>query len=155
MARKKIAFTKAGFEKTQKEHDELEVQRIHAVKELTIARDMGDRSENGFYKAARWRLSSIDSRLRHLKHLLRFGEIVEREFSGKVDIGTEVKVHNGTTDMQFVIVGGYESDLTQGKISFYSPIGKALMGKKEGDIVNVIIPAGIVKYTILSVKGEE
>ncbi len=76
---KKIQFTKDGYENVKKEHADLTAKRVGAVQELSTAHDMGDRSENAAYKSARWKLSSIDKRLRHLKNLIKYGEVVEKE----------------------------------------------------------------------------
>lgn len=148
----KIQFTKEGYEKVRKEHEELQTQRKQAVKELATASAMGDRSENAAYKVARQKLGAIDRQIRHTAMLLRFGIVVEREFTGKVDIGCKVMVDNGTETKEYTIVGGYESDLSTGKISCFSPIGKTLMHKKLGDIVSVEIPAGVLKLTIKNIE---
>ena len=145
-------FTNDGFKKIQKEFDGLQEKRKEAVKELSFARSMGDVSENSAYKAARHKLSSVDSRLRYLSNLLRFGEIVEPPTTGYVGIGSVVIVDDGVVKKTFTVVGGHESDINEGKISCYTPIGKALMRKKKGDRFTFQIPAGTLTYTILSVS---
>lgn len=146
-----IPFTKEGYAKIQKEYDDLQTTRKDAVVELARARDMGDRSENAAYKVARQRLSSIDSRIRHLGRLLRFGKIVEPPKTGEVGIGSTVVIDDGTSQKTFTIVGSYESDISNGKLSCYSPIGKALMGKKVYDEIRVFVPAGELRYKITSI----
>lgn len=152
--RKKIPFTKEGFKKLQKEYDELLSQRVPAVAELSEARDMGDRSENAAYKSARWKLSSLDRRLRQLKNLLRNAEVIERAFTGKVDIGCRVTLFDGRDTFKYTIVGGYESDPILKRISIHSPIGKALLGKKPEETIIVDIPAGKAAYKIIAVDPE-
>jgi transcription elongation factor GreA len=145
-------FTKAGYEALQKEQAELLAKRPEAVEDLRKAREMGDLSENGYYKAARAKLSEIDSRLRHLKHLLHFGKIIEPQSGDRVTFGSKVTINDGRQDRTFTIVGKEESDPMQGKLSEASPIGKALMGKKAGDTVEVDIPAGKVTYKIVKIS---
>jgi transcription elongation factor GreA len=151
--RKNIPFTKIGHENLQKEYEELQKQRVEAVKELTTARDMGDRSENAAYKSARWKLSGIDRRLRQLKKVLATAQIIDRPFTGFADIGCTVIVSDGVKTQTYMLVGGFESDILQGKLSVNSPIGKALLGKKTGDRISVVVPSGNVTYTIEDIRA--
>ena len=113
---------------------------------------MGDRSENGAYKAARARLSSIDSNLRRLTAVLRQAKIVAPPPPGVVGISSVVQIKNATGDtIQYTIVGGYESDLSTGRLSHLSPVGKALMGHRQGDRVSIRVPAGIQEFVIESI----
>lgn len=146
-----IQFTKEGLEKVQKEYDELQLKRVTAVKELATASAMGDRSENAAYKVGRQKLSAIDRQIRQAGYLLRYGVVNERNFTGRVDIGCKVKVYNGTQEVDYTIVGGFESDITQGKLSCNSPIGKALMDKKADDIVKIQVPAGVLTFKVIEV----
>jgi len=124
---------------------------VEAVKELVVARNMGDLSENGAYKAARFRLSGIDRRLRYLEGVLRRVVVTAKRTDGRVGIGSVVKVNNGEEVMDLAIVDGHESDFMRGKISLYSPIGRALMGRKEGEKVEVETVKGKVEYLIMKV----
>lgn len=151
----RIPFTKEGYQKVLEEKQKLLGERPDAVDHLRKAREMGDLSENGYYKASRGRLSFIDTRLRRLDRLRRFGIIVQSTGSGRVEIGSRVAVRTGNTDLEYTIVGGYESDPSKKTISHSSPVGKALMGKKKDDSVEVITPKGIVSYTILAVYPGE
>ena len=148
---KKIPFTKLGYQAVVDEKKKLLVERPDAVDNLRKAREMGDLSENGYYKASRARLSTLDARLRHLDRLIRFGKIVETANTGFVDIGSTVTMNDGSKDVVFTIVGGYESDPKNHTISYLSPIGKAIMGKQKNDTVSVIIPSGVATYTITSI----
>jgi transcription elongation factor GreA len=149
---KKILLTHDGLKEKEEEREALRKQRVDAVKELVTARNMGDLSENGAYKAARFRLSGIDRRLRYIDGVLRRVTIIEKRSDGKVGIGTEVLVNDGKRDLQLMIVDGHESDFMRGKISLYSPIGKALMGRGTGDTVEVFTIKGMVKYFIKEIK---
>lgn len=147
-----IPFTKVGYAQIEKEHAELTAKRPEAVEELRKAREMGDLSENGAYKGARLKLSQIDSRLRHLKHLLRYGKIIESAQSGVVEIGCIVVVDDGKETREFSIVGGFESNPLEGKLSHISPLGKVLVGKRVGETVVVDLPRGKTTYTIKEVR---
>lgn len=147
---KKIFLTPDGLQEKKDEQRALKASRVEAVKELVFARNMGDLSENGAYKAARFRLSGIDRRLRYLENILRRVEVKAKRTDGRVGIGTKVTVYNGEKEMVLLVVDGHESDFMRGKISLYSPIGKALMGRKRGDKVEVVTVNGMVEYIILS-----
>lgn len=148
---KKIEFTQEGLNKVQQEIEELNKKRPDVLDRLHTARQQGDLSENGAYKAARAELSGLDSRLRHLTHLVENAVVFEKTSSDTVGIGNTVVVKQGDKEYSYTIVGGYESNPLEGKISTYSPIGKALVGKKAGDTVDVEVPAGKISYTILSI----
>ena len=149
---KKILLTPEGLKEKELEKLDLQKQRVSAVQELVTARNMGDLSENGAYKAARFRLSGIDRRLRYIEGVLRRVVVAEIRTDGRVGIGSQLSVHTGEKDLELTIVDGHESDFMRGKISLYSPIGRALMGKRQGDEVEVTTPAGRSKFTITNVK---
>ena len=149
---KKILLTADGLQEKEKERADLQVQRVSAVKELVTARNMGDLSENGAYKAARFRLSGIDRRIRYLDGVLRRVVVTEKRTDGRIGIGSTAVVNDGSKDLELTIVDGHESDFMRGKISIYSPIGKALMGRRENDVVEVVTMKGIVKYNIKNVQ---
>lgn len=134
------------------EKAKLAAERPEAVEHLRKSREMGDLSENGYYKASRARLSFLDARLRRVDRLIKLGIIVESTGNGSVDIGSHVAITDGIKQMEYSIVGGYESDPSKKTVSYLSPLGKALMGKKIGDVVMVHAPSGSKSYTILSVN---
>lgn len=149
---KAILFTQEGYDALQKEQEDLKEIRKAAVEDLAKARAMGDLSENGYYKAARLKLSSVDHRIRHVKYLLRYGKIKAATSTDIIDIGSTVLVKTGGNEKQFTIVGGYESNPSEGKISHISPLGKELVGKKKGDTVKIATPSGVSSYTVLSIS---
>jgi len=151
-APRRIPFTQEGYDKLLEEKKKLISERPEAVDHLRKAREMGDLSENGYYKASRAKLTSLDSRLRHLEKLIRLGRIVQTAHTGFVDIGCTVTITDGTKESKFTLVGGYESDPVHHTISYISPLGKALMGKKENDFISVNAPKGLVSYTILHIS---
>lgn len=148
---RRIPFTQEGYDKLLEEKKKLISERPEAVEHLRRAREMGDLSENGYYKASRAKLSSLDARLRHLEKLIRLGRVVQTAHTGFVDIGCTVTITDGSKECTYTLVGGYESDPIHHTISYISPLGKALMGKKEKDIVTVNAPKGLVNYTILHI----
>ena len=147
----KIIFTRKGYDDLLKERDGFLNERPEAVKNLTLAREMGDLSENGYYRAARARLSFLDSRLRYIEHLIKLAEIKETTGNDTVGVDSKVTVLNDKIRSEYTIVGGYESDPAEKKISHLSPLGKALIGKKVNEKINVMTPAGATTYMILKI----
>ncbi len=147
-----ILFTPEGLEKVKEEKAVLLTKRPEAVQSLRTAREMGDLSENAAYKVARAKLSSIDSRLRHLDHLIFSAQITEKPKPGTVGIGSRVELFDGKKSFNYKIVGSYESDPSNGKISHISPIGRTIMGKRKDDTVNVSTPQGLSPFRIINVE---
>ncbi len=148
----KTPFTKQGYQDLVNEKNKLTKSRIDAVANLKTAREMGDLSENAAYKVARSKLSSIDRRLRFLTKILDNAYVIETKFNGTVDVGSLVTVETNNGTVTYQIVNSHESDLTHGKISYYSPVGKALVGKRVDDVVEVITPNGKNFYKIKEIK---
>lgn len=146
-----IPFTKEGYQKILDEKVKLLSERPEAVENLRKSREMGDLSENGYYKASRARLSFLDARIRRIERLVRLGRVVESSGRGIVEIGSRVTVTDGTSNYEYTVVGGYESDPSRKTISHISPIGRALMGKKEHDRVEFHAPSGVKIYTIVTI----
>ncbi len=145
---KKFIFTKEGYNEQKSKRDKLYEERKEAVKTLKAARELGDLSENGLYKAARARLSSIDNRLNRIEGLLKFGVIAEKPKQGTAGIGSCVHLDKNHNLYKYYLVGDYEADPINGKISHISPLGKQIIGKKEGDIINIKAPIGTITYKI-------
>lgn len=152
MAKYSIPFTKTGFLQFQKEYEDLQQKRPQYVKELSIARDMGDRSENAAYKDARRRLSSTDSRLRFLKRIIEHAKVIEPTQTEYVEIGSKVTVLKDNQEITFHIVGEHEADPMEKKLSYKSPVGQALMRRKKNDVVTIELPAGPAQYTIQNIS---
>ncbi len=140
--RKIHKFTESGLQSMREEHASLELKRKPAVEELTWARDLGDRSENAAYKSARRKLSGIDSRLRFLKRVIENSQVIKPTITSRVDIGCSVVVASNDVETTYKIVGDHEADPTRHMVSYRSPIGQALMGRKVGDKVKVVVPSG-------------
>src|SRR3989344_1667358 len=151
---KKVQVTKEGLEKLQKEHHELkDVKRPSAVERLQRARGMGDLSENSEYTAAKEDLALVEGRIQELEELLKNVEVVQNNsHSNTVTLGSRVKVIHNDTEDELQIVGEFEADPINKKLSSISPIGKALINRKVGEEVEIEVPAGKLKYKILEIK---
>ncbi|MBI2029773.1 transcription elongation factor GreA [Candidatus Gottesmanbacteria bacterium] len=145
-------FTKSGFEKIQKEFKDLQNKRPKAVDELQRARELGDLSENGAYKAARFELSTIDAKIRRIERQLKTAKVISAKTDGTIGIGNKVKLLKNGKEIEYSVVGDFEADPQDGKISLNSPIGQALYGKRVNESVTINAPAGSIEYKIISVK---
>jgi len=149
---KRIPVTKEGYDKLQKELLQLQKNRPQAVKNLAEARAMGDLSENGLYTAAKSRLRSIDSQIFRAEIQIKLADIIEGS-DGKVSIGSIVTVESDSGKTIFNIVGDYEANPVEKKISQHSPLGRALIGKKVGETAQFEAPKGTISYKILSIDS--
>ncbi len=149
---KRIPFTKDGYQKILEEKARLLADRPEAVEHLHKAREMGDLSENGYYKSSRAKLSSIDANLKRIERLIRLGKIIESTGNDFINFGNTATISDGSKTYEYTLVGGYESDPAQNTVSQYSPIGKALINKKAGEEITVLAPNGTKRYRILSIR---
>lgn len=147
-----ILFTQKGYEDLLSEEKTLKAERPAVVEDLSRARAMGDLSENGYYKSARFKLFQVDRRLRELSHLIRYAKVREKTFSDTIDIDSRVTLTGETGEKVYTIVGGYESNPSLGKLSHMSPLGKMLMGKKKGEKVTIVAPRGTQSYVIEKIE---
>jgi len=146
-----IPFTKIGYENLKKELEDLIASRPDAVKTLTRGREMGDLSENGLYKAAKMELSNIDHQIRHLQNLVLYGRIYEPMNNNTVQLGHTVTVESENGKKEFAVVGEWEANPKENKISIQSPIGHNLMGRKVGEIVKISTPLKRIEYKVLKI----
>ncbi len=154
---KKIYLTENGQKELKKEYNELvKVKRPQIVLRLSTARDMGDLSENAEYTAAREELAFIDGRIGELEDLLKRVTLIKEKPRGKksktVNLGSLVTVKIDGKKEPFTIVGEWESDPREKKISNESPLGKALLGKSEGAEIEIQAPAGKMTYKIVAIE---
>ncbi len=149
---KQIRFTKKGFEELKKKYEELKSARPPAVLDLKKARDMGDLSENGYYKSARSKLSQIDHTLRTLLFQIKGASVVVHTNKDFIGIGSKVTLRNKEKELVIELVGDMESDPAKKKISLLSPIGRALEGKKAGDKIEIQTPQGKNFYVVIKVS---
>jgi len=152
---KKIYLTKEGLSELKKEYDDLtNTKRPAILSRVSQARNMGDLAENAEYAAAREELSFIDGRIDELEGLLKEAVIIRsntRASRHLVKLGSTVTLHTKGKKEIFTVVGEWEADPKEKKISHESPLGKALIGKKVGEKVEVEAPAGEISYTIVSI----
>ena len=148
-----MLITQSGLEQLKSELDTLvNIRRPQLVERLSLARSMGDLSENSDYQSAREELSFADGRAAELEELIKNAQVVAPSNNDKVDFGHTVAVKVDSTQAQFKIVGEWEANPSERKISHSSPLGQALMGKSVGDQVEVEAPAGKLVYTIVSIS---
>ena len=154
MINKQVQVTKEGLEALEKELNELvSVKRPKVVDRLANARTQGDLTENSDYHNAKDELEFLDGRISELEKVVQNSTIVKNGQNGDgVSVGTKVTVKTNGQKHTFHIVGEWEADPIQKKISHTSPLGQALVGKKIGDKVQVEAPAGKVIYEILSIS---
>ena len=153
-------MTKKGFEALKTELDRLyKEERPQVIQAITEAREHGDLRENAEYAAAKERQGFIEARIAEIKHKLREAQIIETSegASDTVIFGSTVRIvdlHTGE-EKQYTLVGQEEADIKRGFISVQSPIGRALIGHKVGETVEVHRPAGPVEYEIQHITFEE
>lgn len=149
----KMLLTREGLAELKREYNELiSDKRPVAVKRLADARELGDLSENSEYAAAKQDLSFIDGRILELEEILHSAKLITNHAKNLVDVGSKVTLHVDGKKEEFMLVGEWEADPKEKKISHESPLGKALMGKKVGEQVEVEAPAGKVLYKILGIE---
>lgn len=152
-----IYLTKDGLEELKKEHEGLiKARRPEIVERVSQARNLGDLSENAEYVAAREELSFIDGRIGELEELLKHTKLIQANHTRSaskrtVDLGSKVTLHKDGKKEVYLVVGEWEADPAEKKISHESPLGKALIGRKVGDKVEVEAPAGRILYKIVDI----
>ncbi len=151
---KQVKLTKEGLEALKKELSTLvDVKRPKLVDRLSNARAQGDLSENADYQSAREELEFLDGRIEELTELLRSASIVAKASSaGGIDVGTKITVKFNGAKHVYEMVGEWEADPINKRISPESPLGKALYGKKVGETAEVEAPAGKLRYEILAIE---
>lgn len=157
MAEKKNILTYGGLKKLEDELQDLKVVRRKEVSQkIKEAREQGDLSENAEYDAAKDEQRDIEARIEQIEKILKNVEVVDEDEVDldKVSVGCQVKVLDITYDeeMEFKLVGSTEASSLKGKISNESPVGKALIGARVGDVVQVETQAGTVDYEVLEIQ---
>ena len=150
-------MSKEGYDKLVAELHQLETVELPRVKDaISEARDKGDLSENFEYHAAKREQGRLLGRIRFMQRVLEFARVIDtsRLDSGAVMLLTKVGLTNLNTNtrMTYTLVSPHEANLLEHKISIKSPIGRALLGKKVGDVVEVQVPAGCQKLRIESIQ---
>lgn len=152
----KILLTRAGYTALNDELKTLKsVERPAVIAAISEAREHGDLSENAEYHAAREKQSFIEGRVKELEGIIGLAEVIDpAKLSGPVKFGATVKLVDEDTDEEktYQIVGEPEADLEKSKLNIKSPLARSLIGKEEGDSVEVRTPGGEKSYEILEIE---
>ncbi len=150
----KILLTKSGIEKLEKELKILiNKKRPEIAKRIAQAKDYGDLSENVEYDEAKNEQMMVERRITEIKQLIKRANVTDGNGgSDKVGVGSSVVLDMGGREVEYMLVGSFEANPKERKISHSSPIGKALMGAKSGDEIEIETPAGEKKCKILEIK---
>jgi transcription elongation factor GreA len=152
----KLPLTRAGQQMLDAELRKLKSEERPAIiRAIAEAREHGDLSENAEYHAAREKQSFIEGRIKELESVLARAEVIDpTKFSGSVKFGATVTIVDEDTEEErtYQIVGEPEADLEKGLLNVKSPLARAMIGKDEGDTVDVRSPGGVRSYEILSIE---
>jgi transcription elongation factor GreA len=155
---KEVILTPEGFEKLTGEIEYLSNDRRREVAErIRVAREFGDIAENAEYDTAKNEQAHLEARIALLEERLAHSRVVTKKEikSGEVSIGTKVRLRDvgANKTVEYHIVGSAEADPAENKLSNESPVGKAIMGRKKGDTVEVAAPRGKLKFKIMDIKA--
>ncbi|NDI37034.1 transcription elongation factor GreA [Chengkuizengella sediminis] len=156
MSDKEVILTPEGLKKLEDELENLKsVKRREVAERIKVAIGYGDISENSEYEDAKNEQAFIEGRVITLEKMLRNARIINNDDVGtdKVNIGSRVVLKDIEygDEVEYAIVGTAESDPSQNKISNESPVGKAILGKEKGSVVDVNVPAGVIQYEIIDI----
>ena len=151
---KKIILTKDGLAKLKADLKKMKEETRHEVAaRIKDAIEFGDLSENSKYEEAKNQQAFVEGKIAELEYLIKNATIKEGVVSSDaVDIGNVVHVEVEGGQEKFKIVGAHEADPLNGMISYESPIGQALIGKKKGEEIEVTVPAGMIRYKITNIE---
>ena len=155
---KEVILTPEGYEKLKAEIEYLQSDRRREIAErIRVAREFGDIAENAEYDAAKNEQAHLEARIAMLEERLKDARVVTKKEikSGEVSIGTKVRLRDvkANKTFEYHIVGSAEANPAEHKLSNESPVGKAIIGKKKGDVVEVSAPRGSLKFKILEIKA--
>ncbi|RJE86202.1 transcription elongation factor GreA [Paenibacillus sp. 1011MAR3C5] len=158
MAKEELILTPEGLAKIEEELLELKtVKRKELSERLKVAISYGDLKENSEYHSAKDDQAFMETRILQLERMRKIARVVDASSlsSNQVSIGSMVILNDieFNEKIEYRVVGPAEADVTDNKISYESPLGKELMGKKVGDTINVDAPMGIIKYELLEIKA--
>ena len=149
-------FTEEGLQKLKEELDQLKsVDRPKVIQQIAEARDKGDLSENAEYDAAKEAQGMLEMRISKLEETLSNARVIDESQldNSKVLVLSNVKIKNQVNGMvmDYMIVADGEADLSKGKISVNSPIGKGLLGKSVGEVAQINVPSGVINFEIIEI----
>ena len=150
--KKKFRLTSAGVQELKTELEFLIAKRADLAEAIRSARELGDLSENAEYQSARADQEKSETRVSEIENILANVEVIKKPTGGKVQLGSTVKLSASGKTKEFQVVGTVEADPLSGKISDESPIGQALLGKVEGDSVEISTPSDSTTYKIISIS---
>ncbi len=151
--KKLFHLTQSGVEELKAEHKELVAQRAPVAERIKSAREFGDLAENAEYMAARQEQEQVEGRIAEIERILQNVEIIKKpRGDAKVQLGSSVTLKHNNKTLNFAVVGTVEADPLNHKISDDSPVGRALLGKKEGDKVEIKTPTDLAEYTIVDIS---
>ena len=155
---KEVILTPEGYKKLQEEIELLSTtRRLEIAERIKVAREFGDIAENAEYDAAKNDQAHLEARIAVLEERLKNARVVTKKEikSGEVSVGTTVRLKDMTSNktVEYHIVGSAEANPAEMKLSNESPVGKAIMGRKEGEVVEVTVPRGTTKFKIMEIKA--
>ena len=151
--KKLFKLTTKGVDELKKEFDLLVSERSLVSERIKLAREFGDLSENAEYSSARQDQERAESRISEIDHILKNVSVIKSPSAKNiVELGNTVVLTGSNADKTFTVVGSVEADPLNGLISDESPIGKALLGKKLGDNVEIVLPSETVQYKISKIS---
>ncbi|HVW23661.1 MAG TPA: transcription elongation factor GreA [Candidatus Saccharimonadales bacterium] len=151
--KKQFRLTQQGVDELKAELEQLILKRAEIAEAIKSARELGDLSENAEYQSARSSQDRNEVRISEVQNILQNVEVIKKpRGDAKVQIGSSVKLRSDGKTKEFQVVGTVEADPLNGKISDESPIGQALLGKKEGDKVEIATPAETLIYKIVDIS---
>ena len=158
MTEKQVMLTEEGLKKLEEKLEHLKtVRRTEVSERIKQAISFGDISENSEYEDAKNEQAFIEGEIMTIENMLRNAKLIEEgQDTDTVVIGCTVVLKDieFDEDLEYAIVGSAEADPMEGRISDESPVGKAVLGHRVGDIVDVIVPAGTLKYEVLEIKQQ-
>lgn len=148
-----MVITQEGKVKLEEKLRLLKSKRAEIAEQIRIAREFGDLSENAEYSAAREAQNNLETEIKEVEYELSIAKVLNKKTIDvkTVGVGNVVVLENEKNKVKYTITGHAESDPSNGKISEQSPIGKAICGKAKGDIVEIKVPAGKIKYKITEI----
>ena len=155
---KEVILTPDGYKKLQQEIQYLSTEKRRDIAErIRVAREFGDIAENAEYDSAKNEQAHLEARIAVLEERLKNARVVTRKEikSGEVSVGTKVRLRDvkANKTVEYHIVGSAEADPAENKLSNESPVGKAIMGRKKGETVEVAAPRGTLKFKIMDIKA--
>ena len=153
MADEKIPTTQEGLERLKAELDQLINVRRPAIKAIAQAREEGDLRENAGYDAARHDQAMNERRILDIEDRIRRAVVIDPSKANSVQVGANVTIDIDGEEETYTIVGAIEARPAEGRISNESPIGRALLGHKVGDVVDIRTPASVLKAKVVSING--